>query len=92
MVRQVNYSGSFVQASTYISREISRIFPSSKVASISFGKGKNRGGRNISSLKNRGQKGKSKGLSLEKNNGVDISNLTKIYTKEEYITRPIYRQ
>jgi hypothetical protein len=81
---RANYSGSFVQASTYMSREISRIFPASNVASVNFGKGKNRGGRNISSLKNRGHKGKRKGLIVEKNNGVDISDLTRFYSKEEW--------
>jgi hypothetical protein len=54
-----------------MSREISHIFPASNVASVSFVKGKHCGGRNISSLKNRGQKGKRKGLIVEKNNGVD---------------------
>lgn len=84
---RASYSGSFVQASTYMSREISRIFPSSNVASVSFGKGKSResrGGRNVSSLKNRVQKGKRKGLIVEKNNGVDISDLTRFYSKEEW--------
>jgi hypothetical protein len=80
---RANYSGSFVQASTYMSREISRIFPSSNVASINFGKSKNRGGRNVSSTKQRAQNGKRKGL-IVKNNGVDISDLTRFYTKEEW--------
>jgi hypothetical protein len=81
---RANYSGSFVQASTYMSREISRIFPASNVASVNFGKGKNRGGRNVSSLKNGGKKGKRKGLIVDKNNGVDISDLTRFYSKEEW--------
>jgi len=81
---RANYSGSFVQASTYMSREISRIFPSSNVSSSNFGKGKTRGSRNVSSSKQNGHnKGKRKGL-IVKNNGVDISDLTRFYTKEEW--------
>jgi hypothetical protein len=80
---RANYSRSFVEASTYMSREISRIFPSSNVASSNFGKGKNRGGRNVSSMKQSGQRGKRKGL-IVKNNGVDISDLTRYYSKEEW--------
>lgn len=80
---RASYSGTFVEASTYMSREISRIFPSSNVASSTFGKGKQRGtNRNVSSLKNRKQKGKR--LIVENNNGVDISDLTRFYSKEEW--------
>ena len=66
-----------------MSREISRIFPSSNVASSNFGKGKNRGSRNVSAIKQNGQRGKKKGL-IVKNNGVDISDLTRYYSKEEW--------
>jgi hypothetical protein len=80
---RASYSSTFVEASTYMSREISRIFPSSNVASATYGKGKQRNAsRNISSLKNRRQKGKR--LIVEKNNGVDISDLTRYYSKEEW--------
>jgi hypothetical protein len=37
---RASYSTTFVETSTYMSREISRIFPSSNVASSTFGKGK----------------------------------------------------
>jgi hypothetical protein len=81
---RASYSNTFVEASTYMSREISRIFPSSNVASSTFGKGKQRGSnnRNVSSLKNRKQKGKRS--IVEKNNGVDISDLTRYYSKDEW--------
>jgi len=66
-----------------MSREISRIFPSSNVASSTFGKGKQRASnRNVSSLKRRQQRGKRS--IVEKNNGVDISDLTRFYSKEEW--------
>ena len=54
------------------------------VTSVNFGKGKNCVGRYVSSLKNCGQKGKRKGLIVEKNNGVDISDLMRFYSKEEW--------
>jgi hypothetical protein len=80
---RASYSSTFVEASTYMSREISRIFPSSNVASSTYGKGKHRNSnRNVSSLKNRRQRGKR--LIAEKNNGVDISDLTRYYSKEEW--------
>jgi hypothetical protein len=81
---RASYSSNFVQASTYMSREISRIFPSSNVSSTSFGKGKQRGGsRNVSSLGNKGKKNGKRSI-VEKNNGVDISDLTRYYSKEEW--------
>jgi hypothetical protein len=81
---RASYSDDFVQASTYMSREISRIFPSSNVSSSSFGKGRQRGGsRNVSSLGNRGKRNGKRSI-VEKNNGVDISDLTRYYTKEEW--------
>jgi hypothetical protein len=81
---RASYSQTFVDASTYMSREISRIFPSSNVASTSFGKGKNRNpNRNVSSLGNRNKQGGKRSI-VEKNNGVDISDLTRFYTKEEW--------
>jgi hypothetical protein len=67
-----------------MSREISPIFPSSNVASINFGKGRNHGDRNASSTKQCGQEGgKRKGL-IVKNSEVDISNLMWFYMKEEW--------
>ena len=83
---RASYASDFVQASTYMSREISRIFPNLNVASISFGKGKNKG-RNVSSItgkgKREGKKGKrNRGKVL--NNGVDISDHTRYYSKEEW--------
>jgi hypothetical protein len=81
---RANISDLFVQASTYMSRESSHIFfPSSNVASLNFGKGRNRGSRNVSSTKQCGQNGKRKGL-IVKNNGVDINDLMRFYTKEEW--------
>jgi hypothetical protein len=81
---RASYSGTFVEASTYMSREISRIFPSSNVASSNFGKGKQRNtNRNVSSLNNRNRSGGKRSI-VEKNNGVDISDLTRFYTKEEW--------
>jgi hypothetical protein len=51
---RASYSGTFMEASTYMSREISKIFPSSNAASSSFGKGKQRNtNRNVSSFNNR---------------------------------------
>mmetsp|Transcript_17387 Transcript_17387/g.32981 ORF Transcript_17387/g.32981 Transcript_17387/m.32981 type:complete len:181 (-) Transcript_17387:786-1328(-) len=68
-----------------MAREISRIFPTSNVASISFGRGNNRskGGRNVSSAgRGRGRGGgKRKGTF---NNGIDISDQTRYYSKEEW--------
>jgi hypothetical protein len=81
---RASYSSSFVSASTYMSREISRIFPLSNVASSNFSKGKNRNpNRNILSLNNR-NKQRGKRSIVEKNNSVHISNLTLFYTKEEW--------
>jgi hypothetical protein len=80
---RASYLTTFVEASTYMSREISRIFPSSNVASSTFGKGKQRGGnRNVSSAN--GCKRGGKRSIVEKNNGVDISDLTRYYSKEEW--------
>jgi hypothetical protein len=59
-----------------MSREISRIFPSSNIAEH------HNSNCNVSSLKNRQQKGKR--LIAEKNNGVNISDLTRYCTKEEW--------
>jgi hypothetical protein len=47
---RANYAKSFTQASTYLSREISRMFPSSNVSSAQFGKGKKRDSRNVSEM------------------------------------------
>jgi hypothetical protein len=80
---RASYSSDFVQASTYMSREISRIFPNSNVASISFGKGKYKG-RNVSSLHGKGKnKGKRKN-GKEMNNGVDVSDRTRYFSKDEW--------
>lgn len=79
---RASFAGDFVQASTYMAREISRIFPSSNVASASFGRGNKSKGRNVSSAgrgKNKG--GKRKGTH---HNGVDISDQTRYYSKEEW--------
>lgn len=78
---RASYSTTFVQATTYMSREISRIFPASNVTSANFGKGKTRQ-RNVSSAKT--IRGKRKGQIVEKNNGVDVSDLTRYYSKDEW--------
>lgn len=78
---RASYSANFVQASTYMSREISRIFPNSNVASISFGKGKYKG-RNVSSLNGKGRKRNKSGK--EMNNGVDILDRTRYFSKDEW--------
>jgi hypothetical protein len=77
---RANHAGSFVEASTYLSREISRIFPSSNVSSTQFGKGKPR--RSVASA--RTSNGKRKGRIVEKNNGVDISDVTRYFSPEEW--------
>lgn len=79
---RASHASDFVQASTYMSREISRIFPNSNVASFTFGKGRNKN-RNVSSVNNKGRNGKRKG-GKEMNNGVDISDRTRYYTREEW--------
>jgi hypothetical protein len=80
---RASYSTTFVEASTYMSREISRIFPSSNVASSTFSKGKQRGGnRNVSSAN--GHKRGGKWSIVEKNNGVDISDLTRYSSQLPY--------
>ncbi len=81
---RASYSNDFVQASTYMSKEISRIFPSANVASISFGKGpKTRSGPiNISSTGAGKKKGKR--FIVKSNNGVDISDTTRYFSKEEW--------
>jgi hypothetical protein len=87
---RASFAGDFVQASTYMAREISRIFPMSNVASLNFSRGTGRsrgGGRNVSSA-GRGR-GRGRGRGGEKrsrnfNNGVDISDPTRFYTKEEW--------
>lgn len=82
-----NHANSFVDASTYMSKEISRIFPTSNVGSISFGKGQRSKGstRNVSSAStNTGKRGKRKGLIAASNNGVDISDPTRYFSKEEW--------
>lgn len=74
-----------MEASTYMSREISRIsFPMSNVASFSFGKGKQRNtNRNVSSFNNC-NKQRGKRLIVEKINGVDVSDLTRFHSKKEW--------
>lgn len=81
---RANYAGDFVQASTYMSREISRIFPSSNVSSLAFGKGpKSRGGsRNVSTTGSGRRKGKRGNNKM--NNGVDISDPTRYFSKAEW--------
>lgn len=82
---RASYSADFVQASTYMSKEISRIFPSSNVASASFGKApKSRpsGNRSISSAGTFKRKGKRQ--IVKSNNGVDISDTTRYFSKEEW--------
>jgi len=83
---RASFAGDFVQASTYMAREISPIFPSSNVASISFGRGNKSKGRNVSSAgRGRGKGGKRKGASGTFNNGVDVSDQTRYYySKEEW--------
>jgi hypothetical protein len=82
---RASFASDFVQASTYMAREISRIFPMSNVASINFGRGNSRlkGGRNVSSAgRGRGRGGgKRKGTF---NNGIDVSDQTRYYSKEEW--------
>lgn len=80
---RASYSADFVQASTYMSREISRIFPNSNVASISFGKGKYKG-RNVSAIKGKGKKKRAGGKNVEMNNGVDVTDRTRYYSKDEW--------
>jgi hypothetical protein len=78
---RASYSADFVQASTYMSREISRIFPNSNVASISFGKGKYKG-RNVSLMNGKGRKRNKNGKEI--NNGVDITDRTRYFSKDEW--------
>lgn len=78
---RANHSQDFLRASTYMSREISRIFPSSNVASLSFTKGRPKT-RNVSSAHS--HKGKKKRLIVESNNGVNISDPTRYFSKEEW--------
>lgn len=78
-----SFSNDFVQASTYMAKEISRIFPSSNIASVNFGKGKGKG-QNMSSTGTRARCGKRKGGPSNKNNGVDISDPTRYFSKEEW--------
>lgn len=75
-----SHAGSFIEASTYMSKEISRIFPGSNVNSANFQKGKLRG-RNISRIgtNKRGGKGAKK-----KVNGVDITDPTRYFSPEEW--------
>jgi hypothetical protein len=77
------YSTDFVQASTYMSREISRIFPNSNAASISFGKGKYKG-RNVSSVNGKGKNKGKRRNGKEMNNGVDVSDRTHYFSKDEW--------
>jgi hypothetical protein len=80
---RASYSGIFVEASMYMSWEISQICPASNVASMMFGKNKQHGqGRNVLSMKSRKQK--NKWSIVEKNNGIDISNLTHYYSADEW--------
>ena len=82
---RASFASDFVQASTYMAKEISRIFPTSNVASISFGRGNNRskGGRNVSSAgRGRGRGGGKRRGTF--NNGIDISDQTRYYSKEEW--------
>jgi hypothetical protein len=78
-----NHAASFVDASTYMSKEISRIFPTSNVGSVSFGKGpRSKQARNVSSsaINRRGRKR----LIGTSNNGVDISDTTRYFSKDEW--------
>jgi hypothetical protein len=80
-----SFAGDFVQASTYMTREISCIFPTSNVASISFDRGHESKGHNVSSAgrgRGQGRGGKRKGAPASfNNNGVDISDQTHHYSK-----------
>jgi hypothetical protein len=74
---RVSYSSTFVEGLTYMSREISRIFPLSneqhmEKVSIAI----------LIVIKNQRQNGKR--LIAEKNYGIDISDMTHYYSKEEW--------
>ena len=89
-----SHSDNFVQASTYLQTEVARIFPEAQPSSgrygkrryvKAFGRGGGRGGRGRGRLGGRGgrgQGGRGRGKP-NKENGVDISDPTRWYDKEE---------
>lgn len=73
-----SHAKNFIEASTYMSREVSRIFPGSNVSSANYHKGKSKGTRNVSKV------GVRRGKAKKKMNGVDVSDPTRYFSPEEW--------